>query len=252
MGRSARTTRLPSKARSCTSASAISSTSSDPGAREPPRTFWAMTCHSGPSAGWNRKMKPGPLSTYSAAPPTSGTEKPQSSSTSLPLRMRSKKDPSGVCRRLASVVGPSLRRFLAELVTLLRPLKMRNVSRSGDASGGAGSGSTCASESAMFCIVHSSRPALWLTSARVSRQKNVVVFFRFTSIPGRTTPAPAYPCAAPSITLRSTWSSPTYRMLVLAGKADVPSPSSSPQLPDWSWSWMPSRANSVYSTLVTQ
>ena len=49
-----------------------SRTSSERGARRPPTNFWETTCHSGPSAGWKRKMKPGPRSRYVPASPTCG------------------------------------------------------------------------------------------------------------------------------------------------------------------------------------
>mmetsp|Transcript_12132 Transcript_12132/g.36460 ORF Transcript_12132/g.36460 Transcript_12132/m.36460 type:complete len:223 (+) Transcript_12132:965-1633(+) len=72
------TSRDPSTWRPSTWAAATSSTTSDLAAREPPRTFWPITSQRGPSAGWNRKMKPGPEARYSSTSPTSGTdEKPQ-------------------------------------------------------------------------------------------------------------------------------------------------------------------------------
>ncbi len=38
--------------------------------RHKKRTFWPMTSQRGPSAGWYRKMKPGPCSRYSGTSPT--------------------------------------------------------------------------------------------------------------------------------------------------------------------------------------
>ena len=87
------------------------------------------------------------------------------------------------------LASPGLRFFLAEEVVRRRLLYTTNVgSCSSHASGGSRDGLCATMWSAMFCIVHSSRPARTSRSSPLAQSLYATFFSRFIISPGRMRP----------------------------------------------------------------